>query len=126
MKAVYSLSECVHNIFWQSEFPGDRAVWRPSRRQVPHDRHERRLDVGYGVVVLRRKGRGISLADCRQRCNLLLREYFEAQSKNECTSEAPLELTSAVNSSFQELVKKLRFIIRNGLPVTCPKDIKCS
>ena len=116
----------MHNIFRESEFSGEHTVRRPSRRQVPHDRHERRLNVGCRVVMLRRKGRGISLADCRQSRNLLLCEYFEAQSQNECTSEAPIELTPAVNSSFQELVKKLRFITRNRLPVTRPKDIKCS
>lgn len=78
------------------------------------------------VVALRRKGGGISLADCRQRCNLLVCEHFEAQSQNKYASETPLELTPAVNSSFQELVKKLRLIMRNKLPVTCPQDIECS
>lgn len=73
--------------------------------------------------MLRRKGRSISLVDCCQSRNLFLCEYFEAQSQIECTGEVPLELTLAVNSSFQELVKQLGFIIRNRSPVTCPKDI---
>ena len=82
--------------------------------------------MGCRVVMLRRKGRGISLEDCCQRRNLLLCEHFEAQYQNECTSEEPFLLTPAVNSNFQEFVKKLRFIMRNRLPVTCTKDIKRS
>jgi hypothetical protein len=72
----------MHDVFRESEFPGERAVWRSGRRQVPHDRHERKLGVGCRVVMSRRKGGSISLVDSRQRGNLLLCEYFKAQSQN--------------------------------------------
>lgn len=116
----------MHNVFRESKLLGERTVWRPSRSQVPHDRHKRRLDVGCRIIRLCRKGRSISLVDCCQRCDLFLCEYLEVQSQIQCASEAPLEPTLAVNSSFQELVKQLRFITRNRLPVTCPEDIKGS
>lgn len=115
----------MYNGFRESEFLGERAVWRPSRSEVPHGWHEMGLGVGRSVVVLRRKDRSIGLVDCCQRCNLFLCEYFEAQSQIECMGEASLELTLAINSSFQELVKQLGFT-RNILPVMCPKDIKRS
>lgn len=68
----------MHNGFREPEFSGERAVWRPTGSQVPHDRHERGLSVGCRVIVLRRKGRGISLVDCCQRRDLFIGEYFEA------------------------------------------------